>query len=128
MKINIPSLGTRIVLTRPWVFKLYEEYRNRTLLDRFNLTPPPKYNHWTLKETLCYDVALPIGTVLTVDRVYIRQGQGEFDSVSFWVQITDKPGQQATTNIKKQRFWAKLKDVNNIEGNEILPIQNLNNE
>lgn len=50
---------------------------------------------------------LPVGTILTVDRIYIRKGAQDFSSLSFWAQIPmDK---------KRFRFWAKLSDVNEIE-------------
>lgn len=52
-------------------------------------------------------VTWPKGTVLKIDRIYIRKGLEDFSSLTF----TTKP-----EGMKKQvRFWAKLADVNKIE-------------
>ena len=57
-------------------------------------------------------VSLPAGTLLTLDRYYIRQGSEGFDSVTFLM-----PGHPRTGAFgkKEARFWAKLEDVNEIE-------------
>lgn len=47
----------------------------------------------------------PAETILTVERIYIRKGQEDYDSMSFRTRL----------NNKSVRFWAKLSDVNNIE-------------
>lgn len=54
---------------------------------------------------------LPKGSVLTVDRIYIRKGQGygKFSSISFYLTLPQKSKQKG-----RLRFWAKLKDVNTI--------------
>lgn len=51
-------------------------------------------------------VTLPKGTILTVDRIYIRKGISEYSSVTFLVRETSIPHKG------KIRFWAKLSDVN----------------
>lgn len=62
---------------------------------------------------------LPPGTIIIVDRIYVRQGAKGFDSVSFRCEsIPDiagaadwgKPGLRKTVG----RFWAKLEDVNRV--------------
>jgi len=66
-------------------------------------------------------------TELKIDRIYIRQGQSDYDSVSFrtdcWVSnIGDPLFTKKYVNgrkIKSLRFWAKLEDVNKIVGNII---------
>ena len=57
-------------------------------------------------------ITFPIGTILKVDRIYIRKGAGmsEYSSLSFYATL---PGQK-----KKFRFFAKLNDVNTIEFND----------
>ncbi len=50
-------------------------------------------------------VSLPAGTVLMVDRIYIRQGREDWSSVTF--------------KVPKGRFWAKLDEVNNMEFEKI---------
>lgn len=51
-----------------------------------------------------YIHTLPKGTILEVDRIYIRQGNKECSSLTFKIRRK-----------KVLRFWAKLQDVNNIE-------------
>lgn len=94
------------------------------------------------------EIRLEAGTVLTVDRIYIRKGLDDFDSLSFWASpgermLTAWPiidgkltGDVVRTDLGKKpgrlRFWAKLVDVNAIkfeaaglavpEGKSILPV------
>lgn len=64
-------------------------------------------------------VTLPKGTVLSVDRIYIRKGASDFSSLTFYVHECPLP---ELTPAKKgggfkkgrKRFWAKLDDVNRI--------------
>lgn len=59
-------------------------------------------------------------TELKIDRIYLRQGQKDFDSVSFrsncWVSEISAPAARIPRKTKGIRFWAKLSDVNNIVG------------
>jgi hypothetical protein len=55
------------------------------------------------------DVTLPKDTILKVDRIYIRQGSEDFDSVTF--RISDCPNK----DLIKKRFWVKLDDANKLE-------------
>lgn len=61
---------------------------------------------------------LRAGSRLKVERIYIRQGQKDFDSVSFrvseWPTGADDPLTKAPAKVKSLRFWAKLGDVNRI--------------
>lgn len=67
-------------------------------------------------------------TRLKIDRIYLRQGSGDFDSVTFrsdcWVVDTGHPlfAKKYVKGKKVQsiRFWAKLDDVNRMIG-EFLP-------
>lgn len=54
-------------------------------------------------------VTLPTGTVLKVDRIYIRRNSREYDSLTFTIKETIAP---ELVGKKKLRFWAKLHDVN----------------
>jgi len=54
-------------------------------------------------------VTLPKGTQLKVDRIYIRQGGESFASVTF---RTTKVGPEK--KYKSKRFWAKLREANEI--------------
>jgi hypothetical protein len=52
-----------------------------------------------------YYYEFPVGTILEIDRIYIRKGTPEFNSVTFKTKI----------NNKTYRFWVKLDNANKIE-------------
>ena len=62
------------------------------------------------KKSEC-DYTLPAGTILKIDRIYIRKGKSEFDSITFVIKKhpDDKRGA-----LIRGRFWAKLPEVNGI--------------
>lgn len=120
MKLYIPELSDKIKLTVDWKFNLVAEDRNikfaQAYFDKayevdydwndrdgevsywYNNTPgTSNRKHKVLA------VTLHAGSVLSVDRIYIRKGAKEYSSLSF--RYIDGYG----------RFWAKLSDVNNIE-------------
>ncbi len=61
-------------------------------------------------------VTLPKGLILTVDRIYIRKGKEDFDSITFNVP-------KKTSNVEglNGRFWAKLSDVNRLQFEKFIP-------
>ncbi len=66
------------------------------------------------------DVTMPKGTVLVVDRIYIRKGSSGFSSITFRAKNLGEAtvrGAYSTTEKKKKvlRFWAKLPDCNKME-------------
>lgn len=85
--------------------ELWFEYRNEVWQSQHKITCP---------------MTLPADTVLKVDRVYIRQGAGEYSSLSFYIEETPHA---ALTPLKKgggfkkgrRRFFARLSDVNTME-------------
>jgi hypothetical protein len=127
VKLFIPELQTVLKLTKAWTFPVELEHRNSTLIevmsghkaqdfyptvtyDWKNLSKhsrqmtnriehPPKVE-WTGLQG-----RMPKGTLLTVDRIYIRAGNATFSSVTFKTKL----------NGKSVRFWAKLSSVNTIE-------------
>lgn len=136
IRLFIPPLGTRLELDQAWEFYLYAEDRNSRLFDLLAKTPllssevatetfdtsprgEARYSlSWDMNKR-CYKqektlVKLPIGTILVVDRIYIRSGQEDFDSVSFMCERI--PGFAEPQGKKKTvaRFWAKLDDINKI--------------
>jgi len=69
------------------------------------------------KEAL--SVTLKSGTVLSIDRIYIRKGAQEYSSISFFAKglgtVNVYTGVfNPDRNAKALRFWAKLDDCNNI--------------
>jgi hypothetical protein len=66
-----------------------------------------------------HPLTLPAGTVLTIDRIFIRKGSSDFDSVSFWLKAKQAPIVVNGRTLKKSvRFWAKLDDANQIQFKE----------
>ena len=113
MKMYIPKLGDEIILIKEWCFLLYGEDRNHTLFKRFGIS----VGRWRRNELAeiqeilgngkeqqesVVTCVLPIGTQLKVSRIYIRQGQDNYNSVTF-------------SGKEIGRFWAKLDDVNEID-------------
>lgn len=72
------------------------------------------YNHNTqypdLNVIRSGDCTLKKGTILTIDRIYIRKGAKDYDSISFRINKSNEP------RFKKKgiRFWVKLDEANNI--------------
>lgn len=63
-----------------------------------------------------FPFTLPAGTILKVDRLYIRKGASDFSSVTFFIEETGHPDLQPQGKSKKRkRFFAPLPDVNTIE-------------
>ncbi len=63
------------------------------------------------------NVTLPAGTILRMDRIYIRKNIGDFDSVTFVIENASILGDQKIAKAyarKKPRFWVRLNDANNI--------------
>jgi hypothetical protein len=107
MNLFIPSIGQSIRLTADWKFTLYNEYRNDSLFKMLGLG---EINKWgTFCNDASKDITFPKDTVLTIDRIYIRKGNSEYNSVTFNLnRHPQKPKGRV-------RFWAKLDDVNKIE-------------
>ncbi len=124
MKLFIPDIGTKLILTSPWVFELYDESRNDKLIKELRthtrLLPQPKpnehgiYNYYGRNQKLC-DFTMPTGTKLSVQRVYIRVGAKDYSSISFSVNLDVVSTWNQKTKTIKARFWAKLPDVNRME-------------
>ena len=82
MRLFIPDIGTQIQLTQDWKFDLHFEIRNKSMGEALKATTPPRLvrsnvflpgaGWW---EPLTFtEITLPAGTLLKVDRVYIRKG------------------------------------------------------
>jgi hypothetical protein len=146
MKLYIPEIGDAILLTKDWNFPLYSERRNSDfieamkgiypniekvleakwekhwkLLREWRDNPNSDYDTYPNDSTVNFPVQLVSGTVLKIDRIYIRKGADDYSSVTF--QLVSSPNlalmhkKDGGTLPKgcKRRFWAKLPDVNTIE-------------
>lgn len=143
-QLMIPALGATLALQEPWTFGLYRERKNETLIQALSITSPrPRdgmFNTHGWPETYSIDAAntgemtladgstrfvrygerimpvtLPAGTVLVVDRIYVRKGSKDFDFDSVTFRIKECPAGDLMSRRPKYRairFWAKLEDVN----------------
>ncbi len=136
MILCMPSVGQKVRVSgdKPWTFKLYSEYRNYAAWGYFESAANPgseakakRVNSWYDDFELdaagkyIYDgesarlkhlpVTLPENTVLTIDRIYLRKGKGEFDSITFVLNKPKAPGKKKVGPMV--RFWVRLDDVNN---------------
>lgn len=122
MKLYIPQLGDRLQLIADWEFGLYNEVRNLSLM---HLNNDQRLVHWSANST-SVPMIVPAGSILKVDRIYIRKGLDEFSSMTFFwegmkVPAGMYPGRYSRNgDLEKYaarpiRFWAKLEDVNKIE-------------
>ena len=106
----------REIATTPWSDEEIKSYRllypSGWLNAQINAGARPVHSRYvTTREARPLIVTLPKGTVLQVDRIYIRKGLDGFDSVSFRIA----KGNTIHPQGKALRFWAKLHDVNRIE-------------
>lgn len=130
MKLFIPTIGTRLVLAEDWTFHLHDEYRNEKFYKAFHgeikrngykwvghgehgdsISSPVQTDrcwHRTYDKPEPLATTLPKGTVIEVDRLYLKKGAGDYDSVTFRL-ISSDLGKKV-----KGRFWAKLEEVNTI--------------
>ena len=109
MRLYIPQLGDKLELSKDWTFDLHPEPRNNSLFKQFSdrswLSDYTEFRK-TGKEITPMKVTLPKGTVLNVDRIYIRKGASNFDSITFKIEDSENK------DLIKCRFWVKLKDAN----------------
>jgi len=132
MNLFIPNCKTELILTEDWTFRLYFERRCDKLLETSGIMerhggskgyggwnwryhPDPDGNRHYGRDLRHELFTIPKGSVLKVDRVYIRQGTTDtYDSLSFWLKNTTllDPSDPKGKKKVKGRFWAKLADVN----------------
>lgn len=117
-RLFIPPLGSELVLAKDWTFTLHNEHRNETLAAHMGKAfPRDAKGFYDPKSTLT--VTLPAGAKLCVERIYIRKGQDNFNSVTFTIRDAhvSMPKWRGTMR-RVVRFWAKLADANQIEFEE----------
>ena len=110
-RLTIPTIGSVLTLNEDWTFGLYPESRNEKF---WNLITGSEYPLFKNGYVLCkagafIAVTLPAGTVLIVDRIYLRKGIQNYDSIS--LKIREHP---IDKRFLKKRFWAKLDHFNTI--------------
>jgi hypothetical protein len=107
-RFYVPHLGTRVRLANEWTFSLFCEHRNSSLWE---VVSNEKMTCELIRNQKVIKVTLPEGCILSVDRLYVRRGAKDFDSVTFRT-IKGSCGNQK--KLEKNRFWAKLADVRNM--------------
>jgi hypothetical protein len=124
MQLFIPTIGTKLVLTEPWSFDLRQEHRNHAMIQAVRGEPQTRYwdswqtIDWERQGRIVGDYTLPVGTVLAVDRIYIRKTLQDFDSITFNIEDCPDP-RFRSKKMKglykgKPRFWVRLDDANKI--------------
>jgi len=135
MKLWIPKIKDQIRLTEDWEFPLFRERRNDSMTTRIKPTLGLAIGNQRVEESI--GCCLLSGTVLQIDRVYIRSGSSSaWDSITFYVKFSpgdkDKPRHikqlqrwsrceytpvvvdPEPQKLKGARFWAKLSSVNEV--------------
>jgi len=109
MKLFIPPLGTKLRLTKSWPFSLLCEERNRSLWNlstgRAAMENIPLLHRRGQAQLVC----LQPDDELIVDRIFIRDGSKNFDSVTF------KGTVKFHGVYHRVRFWVPLMYANSIE-------------
>jgi hypothetical protein len=154
VRFYIPTIGDTIKLEADWRFTVYQEERNASMLELLGFKDDVDYHIEGLKwrdypEPPEREGFFPAGTLLQVERIYIRKDQSDFDSITFMIPNThvmidyktyewaqklmkcprgewhendySKPPLKVTVKPKKRplRFWVKLDDANNIEFSKV---------
>ena len=111
-QMYIPPLKSQITLAQDWSFTVYPEERNKSLYAAYNKKLEPVIGSYPIRYNIPSFIAtLPADTVLTIDRIFIRKGAEDFDSITFIIESSPNPDFRPK---KKVRFWVKLDDANNI--------------
>lgn len=112
MKLWIPKCGDAAKLDADWTFNLLNEYRNHELWKKFVTTDTVvksrvggEWDPEIIKEKACTPT-FPVGTELVFDRIYIRQENKEYASVTFIIK------EHPNEDLIGDRFWVKLDEAN----------------
>ena len=71
MKLYVPDIGDLITLLEDWTFKIVYEHRNSNIIE----VATGKPHTWSRDHRPTMPpMTLPKGTVLKIDRIYIRKG------------------------------------------------------
>lgn len=60
------------------------------------------------------EVTIPEGTQLTIDRIYIRKGVSDYDSITFIANKKTCSDERIKKGKGSIRFWVKLDEVNGV--------------
>lgn len=115
-RIAIPTIGSVFRLAESWSFMLYVEHRNYNFYnlvfgaDSYHSDACSHNRNQHNGNLFGRTCVLPPGTRLKLDRIYIRKGIADYDSVTLLL-----PKKGCPNNPKLHgRFWVKLHDVNRV--------------
>lgn len=113
IRLYVPHLKDELTLLQDWTFHLWHESRNEGMGLALGLMKKKKngeytYDTWTSDKDEKDIAILPEATVLAVDRIYIRHGGRDYDSITFRIRSSPEKA------LIKKRFWVKLEDANQL--------------
>lgn len=116
----VPDINTKLRLVLPWNFSIHREHRNEKFLQF--VLQDPNFHGWSYRREAGavnqWQIQMDAGSIIIVDRVYIRKGKGfeDFSSLTFRLQKGSTLVYNGVMMTAKgnHRFWAKLRDVNKI--------------
>lgn len=136
-QLFIPAIGTELILAQDWNFQLFEERRNMTLIDYMAMTGclgARKPVTPSRSVVAGYDAFLPAGSVLQVDRIYIRKKPIDFEGLAFLLKDAKAPPKivkgvtvrhdgrdrieepyEKKVPARRVRFWVTMEDTNKIQ-------------
>ena len=130
VKLNIPHLKNELILIEDWLANIHCESRNTQFvltalnvdkkelkkngksiydeIDRFyGINRNDGSIPWHQRSKYYITVTIPKDTKLIVDRIFIRAGASNYDSVTFRIPKTKKSKLHG-------RFWVKLDNANEL--------------
>jgi hypothetical protein len=108
-RLFIPQVGNQLKLIANWDCKIFNDRLNKKVFSGLNIDVTGEDSR-----NSTVDITFPKGTVLKVDRLYVRAPASSYDSITF--SIASCP----IKSLVKARFWVKLMDANKIEFEEII--------
>lgn len=111
MKIWIPMCGDAVKLLSDWCAELLIDRQNFKTIDSITGSNLQK-GVWHVDASSAANranISLRAGDELVFDRIYVRQNNDEFASVTFIIK------RAADEALVGQRFWVKLSDANKID-------------
>ena len=119
LQFYVPEISTMLRLEGDWTFRLYCERRNHGFYSKLPGVFPgtEKWSWHSVNHGAERDVTIKAGALMSVSRVYIRQGGLEYSSLTFNLRKGAEVDVDGKVTVLKggARFWAKLSDVNKMK-------------
>lgn len=114
MKLYVPSIGDKLLLTKDFTFTIVSESRNFMFMERYGFPNEVRTwnrdDYWKFNGKPVGPVTIPKGCTLTVSRIYIRQGKKDYDSITF--SLIPTPEFKKKLKGPGARFWVQLDELN----------------